>query len=73
MKFMSLDMQMIQRYSQCLDSHPHTMLCFASEVPNMKRVISGELVHCMVTKGTLLQVRWIPAKDVQWIFDAYSQ
>ena len=68
----SLDMQMIQRFNSCLDAHPHTLLSFGSAVPTMEQVLGGKAVHCMVTKGTLLQVRWIPAKDVQWIFDAYG-
>jgi len=68
----TLSMQMLKRFNDCANSHPHTVLCFASKVPDIKQVISGESVHCMVTRGTLMQVRWIQAVDVQWIFDAYG-
>ena len=68
----TLSMQMLKRLNACANAHPHTILNIVCKPPNMEQVISGKAVHCMVTKGTLLQVRWIPAKDVQWIFDAYG-
>ena len=70
----TLDKQMIDRYSECIHSHPNgAILVNDQPAIDFERAMRGELTHMLYSKGPLLIVRWIPTQAVKFLFDAYGQ
>ena len=74
-----LDRQLTERYADCLDAHPETILTVPEPCMTMNEyashiegAIAGAYTHCLVKRGPFLVVKWIRSHEVNWLFDAYG-
>ena len=74
MKSSSLDRNLMERYYECLNSHPETKLKpLAIQQFDLHAILAGEVVHVMVARGNDLTVQWVPvAPSIKFLFDAYA-